>query len=147
MIESLLSLPKQVTDMVTNMTTLLTRLSATWAGKLDSLRAGLSDTRMAYLDKLNITGNVASAADVAGAMRVKAIYRGTLTINAYASTGSASIGGTIDPTKANVSVLGISTGNAASCHITGVTSTAINAASANGNSVQIVMGWQVVEYY
>lgn len=45
--------------------TLVTLLNPTWAAKLDALRTGLSDTRMGYLDKLAITGNVASAADAA----------------------------------------------------------------------------------
>lgn len=47
-------------------TTLLDRLSPTWAAKLDALRTGMTDARMGYLDKLNITGNVASAAGLAG---------------------------------------------------------------------------------
>ena len=41
------------------------RLTATWAAKLDALRTGLTDVRMGYLDKLNITGNVASSAEAA----------------------------------------------------------------------------------
>lgn len=44
---------------------LLARLSDAWAAKLDALRAGMTDMRMGYLDKLAVTGNVASAADVA----------------------------------------------------------------------------------
>lgn len=41
------------------------RLSSTWAGYLTTIHTGLTTgTRMANLDKLNITGNVASAADV-----------------------------------------------------------------------------------
>jgi len=45
--------------------TLNDRMTATWAAKLDALRTGLTDTRMGYLDKLNITGNVASSAEAA----------------------------------------------------------------------------------
>ncbi|MBK6403287.1 MAG: hypothetical protein IPF74_15915 [Rhodocyclaceae bacterium] len=41
------------------------RLTSTWAAKLDALRTGLTDVRMGYLDKLNITGNAASSAEVA----------------------------------------------------------------------------------
>ena len=41
------------------------RLTSTWAAKLDALRTGLTDARMGYLDKLNITGNAASSAEVA----------------------------------------------------------------------------------
>ena len=40
------------------------RLTSTWAAKLDALRTGLTDVRMGYLDKLNITGNAASSAEV-----------------------------------------------------------------------------------
>lgn len=45
--------------------TLNDRLTSTWAAKLDALRTGLTDVRMGYLDKLNITGNVASSAEAA----------------------------------------------------------------------------------
>lgn len=45
--------------------TLTDRLTATWAAKLDALRTGLTDARMGYLDKMNITGNVAGSAEVA----------------------------------------------------------------------------------
>ena len=45
--------------------TLVTLLNSTWAAKLDALRTGLTDTRMGYLDKLSITGNVASSAEAA----------------------------------------------------------------------------------
>lgn len=40
------------------------RLTSTWAAKLDALRTGLTDVRMGYLDKLNITGKAASSAEV-----------------------------------------------------------------------------------
>lgn len=40
-------------------------LNSTWAAKLDALRTGLTDVRMGYLDKMNITGNVAGSAEVA----------------------------------------------------------------------------------
>ena len=46
------------------------RLTSTWAAKLDALRTGLTDVRMGYLDKLNITGNAASSAEVASASNV-----------------------------------------------------------------------------
>lgn len=36
-----------------NVTTLLGRLTATWASKLDALRSGLTDARMGYLDLIN----------------------------------------------------------------------------------------------
>src|SRR5574343_49223 len=49
------------------LTTIAGFITSSWASKLDSLRTGLTDTRMQYLDKLNITGNVASAADIANA--------------------------------------------------------------------------------
>lgn len=152
MIESLLSLPKQVADVTTNLTTLLTRLSATWAAKLDALRTGLTDVRMGYLDKLNVTGNVASAADVAGMMRVKAIYRGGITIPSGQTTGSASIGGTVDPSKCIVAFLGKSGGNSGfSVHsgasITGVTSTTITAGCSEATYSNLGVSWQIVELY
>ncbi len=44
--------------------TLLTRLSSIWAAKVDTLHdTRLTSARAGYLDKLNITGNVASATD------------------------------------------------------------------------------------
>lgn len=49
MIDLLLGVPKQLND-------LLTRLSATWAAKLDTLYTAYTATRAGYLDKLNLSG-------------------------------------------------------------------------------------------
>lgn len=96
MIDLLLGVPKQLSD-------LLTRLSATWAAKLDTLHTAYTAARAGYLDKLNLTGKAVDDAvwtatkagyldmAISGVCRIKSIQKVDVSINNTMASGTATI--------------------------------------------------------
>lgn len=97
MIDLLLGVPKQLSD-------LLTRLSATWAAKLDTLHdSRLTSARAGYLDKLNLSGKALDDAmwtnakagyldmAISAVCRIKSIQKVSVSINNTLSSATATI--------------------------------------------------------
>ncbi len=139
-----------------------TRLTSTWAAKLDDLRTGLTDARMGYMDKLNITGTVPSGSDWTSARAgyIDKINNGGIpgTVKSvqhfYTYIGGTSVTETILSVNTSKSIIilrgteadGITTMDAmfAALQFASSTSVSISRASSEGG---LYVSFSVVEYY
>lgn len=159
MIDLLMGVPKQLAD-------LLTRLSATWAAKVDTLHdSRLTAGRAGYLDKLNLAGKATDDAvwtnakagyldmAVSGVARIKNIQYGTVSVpfNNYSATATIT---TVDTAKTVLIMLGFSTAAGTTDasiiypRITLTNTTTVTATRGGNTSTgTLTVGFVAVEFY